>query len=61
MHGDEKGAAGWLIDFDNEIFAFSEPGPDRDERFNLVHSVFIGDNFDEACWVWGRIARSALI
>jgi hypothetical protein len=61
MHGDENGAAVWLIDLDYEVIAPGEPRPDSDERLNLVHPVYVGDNFNGACWVWVPVAFSALI
>jgi hypothetical protein len=61
MHRDQQRAAGWLIDLYYEIIAFGEPGPDSDERLKLVYPVYVGDNFNGACWVWVRVALSALI
>jgi hypothetical protein len=61
MHGDKDGAAGWLIDLDYEVIAFGEPRPDSDVRLNLVHPVYVGNNFNGARWVWVRMALSALI
>ena len=61
MHGNEDRAAGWLVDLDYEVIALSEPGPDSDVRFNLVDPVWVGKNFDGACWVRVRVTLSTLI
>jgi hypothetical protein len=61
MYGDQDGPPGWLIDLNYEVIASGEPRPDSDERLLRVHPVYVGDNFNGACWVWVRVALSALI